>query len=241
MPGCSDKNCDRSWIRFDGCWHSFHVDCLKGSSICRGCQSYLKREIRKLSDIAADAIFNPNLGGEQNADTDDENSEATEVQVNEMTDNEIDMDVENLRQIISGLSTSNPLSSTSSVKVTDSSKTKKVSHYRACGHIVEGHKRPKDESVKCPKCPGGLCCSDGKKIQCTCPDHKASQSIADPQQNYERKDNGHITAYQLSVSQADLSFAGLGSNACTAISVYAGTRFLQNNIISRTILYMRRQ
>ena len=55
MPGCSDKNCDKPWMRSD----SFHVDCLKGSSICRVYQSYLKREIRKLSDTAADAIFYP--------------------------------------------------------------------------------------------------------------------------------------------------------------------------------------
>ena len=145
-----------------------------------------------------------------------------------MTDKEIDMGVENLRQIISGLSPSNPLSSTSSVKITASSKTKKVSHCRSSGHIVQGHKRPKDESVKCSKCPGGLCCSADKKIQCTCSDHKASQSTADPQQNYERKDNGHITAYhQLSVSQADLSDAGLGSNACTVISMYAVQDFFK--------------
>ena len=85
------------------------------------------------------------------------------------------------------------------------SETKKVSHCKTCGHIVQGHKRPKDESAKCP---GSLCCSDGKKIQCTCSGHKALQSTADPQQKYERKDNGHITAYQLSVSQADLSDAG---------------------------------
>ena len=72
MPTCPEPNADKPWSRFDGCWHSFHVACLQGSSICEICRGHIKRDITKLAKIASDAIFNPAVGSDNNDDANDE-------------------------------------------------------------------------------------------------------------------------------------------------------------------------
>ena len=91
---------------------------------------------------------------------------------------------------------------------------------KKCGHVVKGHKRPRNQPVQCPSCPNQICCEAGKGLACSCQWHQpipANQVQAEPilvstEQN--------VTVLSFLESQATL-FSTESSNACTAISLLA--------------------
>jgi hypothetical protein len=65
MPACCLK--DSNWKLFTGCFHSFHMECLKGIDSCPICCAHLRTVINKLSSTAQQSIFSPNDKNEKDA------------------------------------------------------------------------------------------------------------------------------------------------------------------------------
>ena len=229
MPGCLDKSYDKPWVRFDGCWHSYHVDCLGESDICQICAAFLSKEIRRLSQVAQEAIFNP--GGSTTQQSPDDDSPVESIAVGEMSDQELEININKLLDTIEKIAPPTPLSQTNSVNITSQSKPKKKAHCKQCGHLMQGHKRPKDQPIKCPTCPSGVCRPDGKKTVCPCSDHKTSDtSQLSTMDEFKIEQIGTVNVFSLKDSQGTLSSSELGSNACTVISIYTALKFMQNNM-----------
>ena len=228
MPGCLDRYSVKPWVRFNGFWHSFHIDCLQGSNICKVCTAFLKRQIRKLSDTATQAIFNPvTCEDDHNDDNENENNENVDIQ--QVSDADINTGIQNLIESLARITPPSPTTaSSSSISLTSNKKKKKkIAHCKTCSHPIQGHKRPKDSPPKCPHCPSGLCSEEGKTNKCTCSDHTNQvPAIGD---KFNKQETGNITAFLLDVSQADLA-DGIGSNACTVIFVYTAFKFLRSEI-----------
>ena len=232
LLSCPDENANQPWIRFDGCWHSFHEVCVQESYVCQICKGQLKRDITKLVQVASDAIFNPNLGDMNNEQLTDEANGHSDITVQEMDENSLQQRVEDLREIIARTNPSTPLTQSSGLQITRKENTgNKRAHCKTCGHVVQGHKRPKEAPIKCPVCPLGLCSAQGKAIKCNCEEHTPSRTPSQANTGWEFVSNtvGGITQALLNVSQGDLS-EGIGSNACTVISMYTALKFFQNEI-----------
>ena len=181
--------------RFDGCWHSFHVACLQGSSICEICRGQIKRDLTKLAKIASDAIFNPAL----NSDNDDANDEgATDISntAHEMNDADVNNEIKELKEMISKTNPLTPvtlLTSNSKLQFVPHASANNKAHCKKCNHVVQGHKRPKDGPNKCPKCPNRVCCSEGRKTVCDCDGHSANTSVST---NINASSQGHVNNSQ---------------------------------------------
>ena len=230
MPGCLDKSYDKPWVRFDSCWHSYYVDCLGESDICQICAAFLSEEIRRLSQVAQKAIFNP--GGSTTLQSPDDDSPVESIAVGEMSDQELEININKLLDTIEKIASPTPLSQTNSVNITSQSKPKKKAHCKQCGHLMQGHKRPKDQPIKCPTCPSGVCQPDGKKKLCV-PVRIIKQVIPAnclKWMSLRLNELAQFNVFSLKDSQGTLSSSELGSNACTVISIYTALKFMQNNM-----------
>ena len=58
FPGCLVSS-DKKWRVFEGCAHSFHLECLGEMDICPFCQSFLQNKARSLAETAKSAILHP--------------------------------------------------------------------------------------------------------------------------------------------------------------------------------------
>ena len=204
-------------------------DCLGESDICQICAAFLSKEIRRLSQVAQEAIFNP--GGSTTQQSPDDDSPAESVAVGEMSDQELEININKLLDTIEKIAPPTPLSQTNSVNITSQSKPKKKAHCKQCGHLMQGHKRPKDQPIKCPTCPSGVCRPDGKITVCPCSDHKTSDTSQQSQMDeFKIEQIGTVNVFSLKDSQGTLSTSELGSNACTVISIYTALKFMQNNM-----------
>ena len=149
----------------------------------------------------------------------------------EMSDQELEININKLLDTIEKIAPPTPLSQTNSVNITSQSKPKKKAHCKQCGHLMQGHKRPKDQPIKCPTCPSGVCRPDGKKTVCPCSDHKTSDtSQLSTMDEFKIEQIGTVNVFSLKDSQGTLSSSELGSNACTVISIYTALKFMQNNM-----------
>ena len=144
----------------------------------------------------------------------DEASGNSDITVQEMDKKSVQQRVEDLREIIAKTNSSTPLTQSSGLQILRKANTgSKRAHCKTCGHLVQGHKRPKETPIKCPVGPLGLCSAQGKATKCNCEEHTPSQAL--PQANtgweYESNTAGDITQALLNLSQGDLS-EGIGSN-----------------------------
>ena len=218
MPGChyySDESLE--WKILSGCWHSFHVKCLKGRNYCPLCKTHLLKEIQRLGKIAQQAIFadtNQTVDENQCENADEENEDCP-VDGNEGFDPAKLQELQNLRPRVPG--TSKPSQAIQFDRPTD-----KPSHCKKCGHVVKGHKRPRNQPVQCPSCPNQICCEAGKGMACSCQWHQpipANQVQAEPIL-VSTEQNVTVLSFPEFQSQATLSSTE-SSNACTAISLLA--------------------
>ena len=132
-----------------------------------------------------------------------------------MSDQELEININKLLDTIEKIVPPTPLSQTNSVNITSQSKLKKKAHCKQCGHLMQGHKRPKDQPIICPTCPSGVCRPDGKKL-CPCSDHKTSDTSQLSQMDeFKIEQIGTVNVFSLKDSQGTLSSSELGSNACT--------------------------
>ena len=63
MPACYRKVSD--WKLCTGCFHCFHIECLKGIDSCPICSTHLKTVITKLSSTAQHSVFSPDHKNEK--------------------------------------------------------------------------------------------------------------------------------------------------------------------------------
>ena len=103
--------------------------------------SILSKDIRRLSQVAQDAMFNP--GGSTTQQSPDDDSSAESVAVSEMSDQELEVNINKLLDTIERITPPTPLSQTNSVNITSQSKPKEKAHCKQCGHLMQGHNRPK--------------------------------------------------------------------------------------------------
>ena len=88
---CCDYLCvaqeDADWKIFEGCWHSFHSECLKDLTYCPICSNHLNNVILSLSESAKSSFVN---GGKETDDV-----ETTDPQPDDDTDDD-EMESDNL-------------------------------------------------------------------------------------------------------------------------------------------------
>ena len=87
LPGCILNDKTEPWSRFDGCWHAFHVSCLAEKVGCPLCQSFVRKEVCRLTKTAKNAVSKTALDScneQSEKEVSDEN-----VNVSETSDNEI--------------------------------------------------------------------------------------------------------------------------------------------------------
>ena len=68
LHSCTINDDDESWKIFQGCWHSFHVKCLNGTTFCPICHAFLQSKVEELGKVAKDAILHPNPAKEAQLD-----------------------------------------------------------------------------------------------------------------------------------------------------------------------------
>ena len=83
-------------------------------------------------------MFNP--GGSTTQQSPDDDSPVESVAVGEMSDQELEININKLLDTIEKIAPPTPLSQTNSVNITSQSKLKKKAHCKQCGHLMQGHK-----------------------------------------------------------------------------------------------------
>ena len=174
MPRCQHfRHETLGWKIFNGCWHSYHLICLNGENYCPLCKSHLHKEVNRLGKVAQEGIFGDNQGtnngGENDTDADCEN-DPDDLPATEGFDPGKQIELQNIQPKIPG--TTKPSSAGIQVKPVD-----KPSHCKKCGHIVRGHKGPRNQPVQCSSCPNNLCNTAGQAIACKCKWHQPVEVV----------------------------------------------------------------
>ena len=78
---------------FEGCAHSFHLECLGDMDICLFCQSFLQNKARSLTEIAKSAILHP-----RKQDSTKEDKQPNDV-VNDQSADDDEIETENIADI----------------------------------------------------------------------------------------------------------------------------------------------
>ena len=69
------QNKNAAWKKFNGCFHSFHLECLKDVDICPICRSHLQMVIHQLASSAQQSIHNLQNEEYVHEENDDQSSE----------------------------------------------------------------------------------------------------------------------------------------------------------------------
>ena len=260
LPACKISTQHKDWTLLHGCFHSFHNECLNGSTSCPLCKDFLKEKVKDLGEIAKKAILNPastahvpetqiNDSGE--VLTDDSPNEIPGLR--EIESEEFDSIIRQLNDELANLnpatqsftnSNQRPVNSTSAP-----SPNKAPPHCRKCYHPVRGHKRLNNNTlVKCNFCEDSICSvsSDTSSSKCPCSWHRAYQgnksSCSNQSATSSRPDTVRISVTKklhLDVTewlmpsyicQSSVGGGLSGSNACTVIAVLTGQHFLEETL-----------
>lgn len=229
LPGCILNDTSEPWSRVDGCWHAFHVSCLAEKVGCPLCQSFIRKEISRLANIARNAVtamaFDKNEPSEKEVSNE-------KVCVNETSDDEIktlvmELQAEILELCPPTLSVGDTL--TCSVKP----KVLRGNHCKVCGHLVKGH-TGKDQNRMCPMCPNKICSHEGKLVKCQCDFDNSSSVVSSqamPLSNSKTVTTDGVLSFYYSKEICQGSFSSRrGSNACTVISLLTGISFLHGEL-----------
>lgn len=119
IANCKITNKEVQWKRFDGCWHSFHLTCIKEASFCPLCKVFLENKAKELGQIAKEAIFNISQSSSTCADCNDDENDSEDLD-NTLPDfatlnqEDIDETITQLNNDISSLPSAPPPSQTNS-------------------------------------------------------------------------------------------------------------------------------
>ena len=222
MPGCLYFDIeDLPWKIIRGCSHSFHLICLKGRKYCPLCKIHLAKEVQRLGNIAKEAIFSTNNATTDETDQCGDEDDQSDVDIDD-NDRRSGFDPRKLDELKSLRPNVPGLVRPSQVSQQVHIPKEKPSHCKKCMHVVKGHKRPRNEAVRCPLCPSGICREGGGQIVCTCEWHlpmplSTENHPANPVL-ISVEDNITVYSFRYSQSQATLSPSQI-SNACTPISL----------------------
>ena len=78
---------------FEGCTHSFHLECLGDMDICLFCQSFLQNKARSLTETAKNAILHPRKQVSTKQD-----KQPNDV-VNDQSDDDDEIETDNIAEI----------------------------------------------------------------------------------------------------------------------------------------------
>ena len=260
LPACNISTQDEDWTLLHGCFHSFHNDCLNGSTSCPLCKDFLKEKVKDLGEIAKKAILNPastthvpetqiNDSGEALTDNSpNEISGLREIESEEFDSiiRELNDELDNLNPATQPFTNSNqtPVNSTSAA-----SPNKAPPHCRKCHHPVRGHKRLNNRPlVKCNFCENSICSAstDTSFSKCPCSwhtSHQANQGTCNSQSatsqrpatvniSVTKKLHLDVTEWLMPsyICQSSVGGGLSGSNACTVIAVLTGLHFLEETL-----------
>ena len=247
MPACLLQDKKAAWKRFNGCFHSFHLQCLNDLDHCPICCSHLKMVIQKLASSAQQSIHNAHNDEYVPEDNEDHAFESA-PDITALGEDHFQAKVNAIKKEVKGIDIPDPETSKppNTLMFTEFPKVKqsRPPHCKICGHPVKGH-CTKEKTRKCMICPGKECSpSNDTKDQCPCEWHQEAghnKSSTARSGKYKIKKNVHLyqttTEYILpsELSQYSLSPSGFISNACTAIAILVGLRFLQENLQIPTV------
>ena len=189
---------DAEWHIFQGCWHSFHTECLKDLDYCPICSNHLNNVILSLSISANSSFVN---GGNEEDDDDDANISSDDDSDDDNSDDEMESDnlgistnessientLNNINLSIMKLRPESPsntsclsLNSNSlcdvgtSTLLTNLEPPRRSPHCSVCNQTRLGHGKGSSNS-KCIMCPNNICSAAGCQKQCTCFWHISTQ------------------------------------------------------------------
>ena len=254
-PSCNVSS-DLPWKLFEGCWHSFHLVCLRGSNICVICRDGLKKNMKSLAKTANDAFVTgvpilPAEECEEHADVGDEAVDADDQhEIPEVGEVNVDQIIQELtRQIFNTqVQQPSPNSSTTVLHVhghnsqaNQPASRRRPRHCSTCHHNLHGHQHQTSE-MPCSYCPDLICCRGGGGVICSCQwcvQHSAyssgisSSSLSSEETRHQPTGPTVVSQNQRGdvtewvVSVSQSSVAGQsGSNACTIIAVLIAVNFL---------------
>ena len=252
---CCDYLCvapeDADWKIFEGCWHSFHSECLKDLTYCPICSNHLNNVILSLSESANSSFVN---GGKETDDvetTDPQSDDDTDDDEMESDNLGISINESNIENILNDITlsvmhlspqspphTSSCLSNenldyshTASNLLSSVQLPKRSPHCSTCQHTRIGHgmRSSTTPHVKCTMCPNNVCSAYGRCKPCVCLWHLSEQNSIQsivPYSIVRLTSINNVNEYLLSFCQSNVSNQLLGSNACTIIAVLASINFL---------------
>ena len=96
-----------------------------------------------MSKVASEAIFNPATDNENVNERENDEMANPSPKVSEMSDNDVNVQVQKLKEMIPKTNHSTPITASSSVSLTSDTSNHKKVHCKTCSHIVQCHKFPK--------------------------------------------------------------------------------------------------
>ncbi len=108
MPGCSLLDREEKWKRIDGCFHSFHLRCLKGVPFCPICRTHIDNVINTLGTAAQNAILNGEEFQTEDKECDDINDSIDQA-VNSVKASEMENRMSNMSSKISEMKPCQPV------------------------------------------------------------------------------------------------------------------------------------
>ena len=183
---CDSLSCaltgEQPWRIFEGCWHSFHDECLAGRSFCYICQEHLKNVVGSLSTSANTTLLHGQDDDTCESDeadnrTGDDDDDDTFDEIEVAPGSNFDDVVSQLNVDVIKLQPQSP----SKTKIIEPAivniKVRKPPHCSQCHHVKLGHSRISSTLSKCSFCTDGICSGTLPPTPCNCTWH-ASHNLA---------------------------------------------------------------
>ena len=175
---CDALNCaltdEQPWQIFEGCWHSFHEECLAGRSHCYICQEHLQNVVGTLSTSENSTLLEGQVDDEPHEDRsadDNDDDDETFDEIDIVPEINYEAVVIQLNEQVIKLSPPSPSTTVIVEAQQDSLKIRKPPHCSKCKHVKLGHSRINSSQSKCHLCPDMLCSDTPSLIPCTCAWH----------------------------------------------------------------------
>ena len=199
---------DAEWQIFEGCWHSFHKECLKDVTYCPICSYHLNNVILSLSIAANSSFVNGGNGHDEQTsesdDNDDSNNDSNDDSNDELefddlgihlntSESNIENTLNNINLTLMELQPQSP-DNTSSLSVNSNSQCddhhdgsstlltnappKRSPHCSTCHHTRNGHGKG-SSNAKCTMCPENICSASGRRKPCICLWHISQQNAVE--------------------------------------------------------------
>ena len=190
---CDSSTCtltgEEPWSIFEGCWHSFHNQCLAGKSYCTICKMHLEDVVNSLSTSANATLLHDETNNEGDSHmplSEDDDDILDDMGLSKQTAN-FEVVVNQLNAKIIHLAPQPPSATIILTNLEQTLHNNNISgninlrkksnppHCSKCNHTKHGHGRSNTSNAKCSLCPEGLCSEIGVLNPCTCPWHMSNR------------------------------------------------------------------